>query len=220
MSKAPSDHTACDNRMLFLLRALHDVHGANKSALYRNASEKSALDALIEHNFVEEVPTPFSNKRTCVITQRGRVLFEALAVVDEIWTSKPDSEIIIRVSNTRKTEDSENSLTETPLESTNDASEVSEHLGDIEDPSMAYVDESAFIGGKLYDADGHLVAERIDMRPKQQTLEELSQDVPSEDTPIEDAGQDEVSQDVPQEDIEEVPVEEPSKKAKKKEASE
>ena len=173
MSKVQNEYVACDKRMLFLLRGLHDVKGANKSALYRNASEKGTLDALIERNFIAEVPTPFSNKRTCVITQRGRVLYDALSAINEIWSSEPDSEIIIRVSSARNIGDAVTSSTETPRRAKNDTTDVSEDLEDAEVPVTASVDDSAFLNGKLYDAKGQIVAERIDSEVRQQTFDDV-----------------------------------------------
>jgi hypothetical protein len=202
--------------MLFLLRSLHDVQGANKSALYRNASEKGTLDALIERNFIEEVPTPFSNKRTCVITERGKVLFEALTVVDEIWASKPDSEIIIRISNTRDTEDTENSHTEPIAKTDNGDSEVSGDLDPIEEPATAPADDSAPTGDETPDANVTVADETVDSGVRQQTLEELPPEIVTEDDVADDASQEEAPQDAPQEE----PAKKAPKKTKKKEASE
>ena len=99
MSKVQTVHSPIDERMLFLLRTLHDVQGIAKSKLYRNTSERLVLECLIESNFIDEMPTPFSNKRTCVITERGKALFESMVAVNTIWVSNPESKVILKVSN-------------------------------------------------------------------------------------------------------------------------
>ena len=150
--------------MLFLLSTLHDVKGACKSSLYRNASEKGTLDELIQRNFIEEVPTPFSNKRTCIITERGKVLFEALVAANTVWTSDPDSEVYLKVTSTRNAGEPENMPSEPIAKTDNDAEEVSEDLEELNKDSLAKVDEEAFVEGVLYDSKGQPIAEKIEQK--------------------------------------------------------
>lgn len=94
--------TACgvcafDKRMLSVLDALCDVQGASKTALYTNTSEKNKVNELIERGFIVEQPVPFSNKRFCTISDRGRVLFDALSLVESVWDSDPRSELGFRI---------------------------------------------------------------------------------------------------------------------------
>lgn len=88
---------AFDKRMLSVLNALCDVQGAPKTALYTNTSEKNKVDELIVRGFIVEQPVPFSNKRFCTISDRGRVLFDALSLVESVWDSDPRSELGFRI---------------------------------------------------------------------------------------------------------------------------
>jgi len=173
MNRSHNDHMIFDRRTIFLLEALHDAHGVNKSSLYRNTNERILLDSLIERNFVEEVPTPFSNKRTCLITERGKTLYEALLVVEEILSTDPESEIIIRVSNTRNDEVPENTPSETIAKNENGDEEVLQDQEKEEEPVTPLVDETAFVDGKLLDANGQVIAEKIEPIAEQQTLEDV-----------------------------------------------
>lgn len=97
MKGCPNGVMPFDLRILSLLDTLHDVQGAPKTAIYPNGSAKVKLESLIDRGFVQEVPVPFSNTRYCSITGRGRVLFDALTLVETIWDSSPGAELGFRI---------------------------------------------------------------------------------------------------------------------------
>ena len=122
MKGSPNGVSAFDPRILSLLDALHDVQGAPKTAIYPNGSAKNKLEALIDKGFVSETPVPFSNTRLCSITDRGRVLYDALTLIEAIWDSEPTEElgfqIVSRASEPASVPEddggSEESVTKTP----------------------------------------------------------------------------------------------------------
>lgn len=123
---------AYDKRMLNVLNALCDVQGASKTSLYGNTSEKNKVNELIEKGFIDELPVAFSNTRFCVITERGRVLFDALSLIESIWESDPSSGLGFRIlaaaPEAEKTEKPSEPVAKTPTdaEPTDDTSEPSE----------------------------------------------------------------------------------------------
>ena len=127
---------AFDTRMLTILGTLYDVQSAPKAAMYMNTSSKNKVDTLIARGFILESPVPFSNKRLCSITPRGRTLFELLTVLEAVWTSDPDAEFRFNLSYDtvpdREVPDGEESLTETALDDTNDHVEVPDILSTSE----------------------------------------------------------------------------------------
>lgn len=82
-----------DVRMLSILGTLYDVQSRPKAAIYDNTSSKNKLDELIMRGFITEMPVPFSNKRLCSISPRGRTLFELLTVIEAVWDSDPRADI-------------------------------------------------------------------------------------------------------------------------------
>ena len=118
MKGSPNGVSAFDPRILSLLDTLHDVQGAPKTAIYPNGSAKNKLEELIGRGFVLEMPVPFSNTRFCSITDRGRVLYDAMTLIEAIWDSEPDSELgfqIIRRKDDQESEDeSEEPSAKTP----------------------------------------------------------------------------------------------------------
>ncbi len=119
MKQSPNTLTPCDTCMLSLLGALHDVHGASKTAIYSNTSSKRKLDILIEKGFVSVSPVPYSNKVYCSISDRGRSLFDALSLVASMWESEPDKEFGFRIvpeEGDEKAEDDAEAVAKTPTD--------------------------------------------------------------------------------------------------------
>ena len=102
MKGSPNGVSAFDPRILSLLGALHDVQGAPKTAISPNGSAKNKLETLIDRGFVLETPVPFSNTRLCSITDRGRVLYDALTLTEAIWDSDRDTELRFRIVSDRE----------------------------------------------------------------------------------------------------------------------
>lgn len=132
MKQSPNALTPCDTCMLSLLGALHDVHGASKTAIYSNTSSKRKLDILIEKGFVSVSPVPYSNKVWCSISDRGRTLFDALTLVSSMWESEPDREFGFRIVSEPECEDESDVDEEAVAKTPTDAEVVQTTLGDTE----------------------------------------------------------------------------------------
>lgn len=134
MTYADGSREIIDRRSLRTLGEVHDVPWKPKSGLYVNGSDRSVVNELIERGFLKESPVEFSNRRNISITERGRTLYDALIVIQSIWESDPDSDLFFEVSGGVPQRTDERTVAETPLESTNGPSEVSEVVGKEEVP--------------------------------------------------------------------------------------
>lgn len=126
MTYADGSREVIDRRCLRTLGEVHDVRWKPKSGLYANGSDRSVVNELIVRGFLKESPVEFSNRRNISITDRGRVLYDALLVVRSIWESEPDARLGFSVSGGASEDDDGNLLTETAQGPTNDPSEVSQ----------------------------------------------------------------------------------------------
>lgn len=128
MTLADGSRDVVDRRAIRTLGDVHDVPFRAKSTLYANGSDRNLVNELIDRGFLKESPVEFSNRRNISITERGRVLYDTLLVTQTIWESDPGADLDFHVSGGPSREDVEKTSAETPLESTNETSEVSESL--------------------------------------------------------------------------------------------
>ena len=165
MKGSPNGVSAFDPRILSLLDALHDVQGAPKTAIYPNGSAKNKLESLIDRGFVLEMPVPFSNTRLCSITDRGRVLYDALTLIEAIWDSAPTEELgfqIVRRTSEPASVPEDDGGSEEPVTKTPTATETvqvvlpiteSVETPDSEEPATEPSEEDEKVGGNVSEND-------------------------------------------------------------------